>query len=67
MATERDIWTAAQTLVERHGDNAEFHAAKRADELLDDGDMDGRWVWLRILDAVKMLQARRPDDGEAIH
>ncbi len=29
--------------------------------------MDGRRVWLRILDAVKVLQARRPDEGEAVH
>ncbi len=37
------------------------------DAMLAAGDMDGRRLWLRILDAVKVLQARRPDEGEAVH
>ena len=32
---------------------AEIHAAQRVDALLEQGDMDGRRVWLRVLDAVK--------------
>ncbi len=41
--------------------NAPIHAAMRADELLDQGDMDGKVVWLRILAAVKELLAEEPE------
>ncbi len=32
----------------------------RADAMLDKGDLDGKAVWLRILDAVKELQSTAP-------
>ena len=44
-----------------HGEDAPIHAAFCADELLDEGDLDGKAVWLRILSAVKELLAREPD------
>ena len=36
----------------------------RADELLDKGDLDGKMVWLRIIEAIKELRRteRRGDD-----
>ena len=37
------------------------HAAMRADELLDQGDMDGRAAWLRVLEAVTVLLAQEPE------
>ena len=37
----------------------------RADELAEDGDMEGRAVWLRIVKAIEELQSQeRPDDAE---
>lgn len=39
---------------------AGIEAAQRADELLAAGDMDGRRVWLRILEAVKELSDTTP-------
>ena len=33
----------------------------RADALLDKGDMDGRAVWIRIIAAIKVLEAQEPD------
>ncbi len=39
----------------------------KADAMLDKGDLDGRAVWLRILEAVKELQNARPGDGVPIH
>ena len=39
---------------------AEIEAAQRADELLAAGDMVGRGVWLRVLDAVKELSDTTP-------
>ena len=35
-------------------------AAQRADELLEAGDMDGRRVWLRVLDAVRDITSKEP-------
>ena len=55
MTDDIDICRAAKLLVDRHGDDAPIHAAMRADELMDQGDMEGRAVWLRIKEAVEEL------------
>lgn len=39
---------------------AEIEAAQRADELLAAGDMDGRGVWLRVVEAVRELSKAGP-------
>jgi hypothetical protein len=52
MVPDLDIWLAANLLIERHGDDAEFVAAKRADEMLERGDGDEEIVWLRIRRAI---------------
>jgi hypothetical protein len=60
---EIDIWRAARLLVDRHGDEAPIHAAMRADELMADGDMDGRRIWLRIKNAIdELLRLPKRDD-----
>ena len=33
-----------------------MHAAMRADELLAAGDLEGERVWLRVIEAIKVLQ-----------
>ena len=43
------------------GEDAVIEAAKRADALLDQGDMEGRAVWLRVIAAIKELAAKAPD------
>ena len=52
-----DVYRAAQSLIER-SDDAHFHAAMWADEMMEAGDMDGVAVWLQILNAVDELLAR---------
>lgn len=47
--TDRDMWACAHKVVAMHGLDAEIHAAMRADELLEAGDIAGQRVWLRIL------------------
>ena len=48
--------------------SAKMHVAMRADELLEAGDMDGRRVWLRVLEAVLELSSKEPpDDATAVH
>ncbi len=41
------------------------HAAMRADALLDQDDMDGRAVWIRIIASIKDLEAKEPEG--AVH
>jgi len=58
MTSDLDIYRSANALIKQHGDRAELHTAMRADELLEAGDMDGRRVWLRVLEAVRELTSR---------
>ncbi len=45
-------------------EDAPIHAAMRADEMLDAGDLDGLAVWKRILKAVdELLSEKVPDDA----
>ena len=46
MTSDLGIYRAANELIEQHGDEAPIHAAIRADEMLEAGDMDGKAVWL---------------------
>ncbi len=39
----------------------------RADELLEAGDMDGRRVWLGVLEAVRELSSKELPKGTAVH
>ncbi len=39
----------------------------RADEFLDQGNIDGRRVWMRIMQAIEALQRERPRAGEMKH
>lgn len=40
-------------MIDRHGRDAELQAAPRADELLADGDLEGRRVWKAILTRIE--------------
>ncbi len=67
MIPDLDIYRSANVLLKQHGQDAPIHAAMRADELLEAGDLDGVAVWRRILRAVWKLQETAPKSGEAIH
>ncbi len=60
MIDDRDIWRAAELLIDRHGKNATTEAMKRADALAAQGDAAGKVVWLRILEAIEKLQSTVP-------
>ncbi len=66
MISDLDIWRAAQVMVKRYGDGAGTEAAMRADEFLDQGNLDGRRLWMRIMQRIEELQRERPKDGEAV-
>jgi hypothetical protein len=40
-----DIYRSAALLIKRHGEDAVIEAARRADAMLEAGDLDGQWVW----------------------
>ncbi len=65
MTSDLDIYRSANELIEQHGEDAPIHAAMRADELMEAGDMEGEAVWLRILKAInELLSKERPGDAE---
>ena len=66
MITDRDVWQAAKLLVDRHGQDATLHAAQRADELLGNGDIDGRAIWHLIEEACVELLRAEPGPGERV-
>ena len=63
MTLDLDIYRAANLLVKQHGAEATIHAAMNADAMLDQGDLDGERVWLRIREAVDELSSTRLRDG----
>ncbi len=67
MVDEIDIYRAARLLIDQHGEVAATHAAKRADALLEDGDMEGSRVWLSIREAIEELLRTQPRRDEARH
>ncbi len=62
-----DIFRAAALLIKERGDEASIHATTEADAMLECGDMDGRAVWLRIVDAIRDMQQETPRPGEQRH
>ena len=67
MTFDIDIYRAANLLIKQHGEDAPIHAAMRADELMETGDMVGQAVWKRMLKAVDELLSESRPDGEQIH
>jgi len=61
MTTDLDVYRTANLLVTQHGAEAPIHAAMRADGLMTAGDMEGRGVWLRVIEAIKVMLAKEPD------
>ena len=68
MTSDIDIYRTANLIIKQRGaQDAEIEAAQRANELLAAGDMDGRGVWLRIVDAVRALSIARPAPAGTVH
>ena len=67
MTSDLDIYRAAKLLIDQHGDKAPIHAAMRADEMLEAGDMNGKAVWVRIMKAIGELLAKEPPERTRVH
>jgi hypothetical protein len=55
-----DIWTIARALVKQKGDAAPLIAASQARKLLDDGEIEERLIWMRVMAASKALLVKSP-------
>ncbi len=62
-----DIYRSANEFIKQHGEDAPIHAAMRADELLEAGDLDGQATWKRIIQAIEKLQSKERPENEKLH
>ena len=63
-----DVYRAANLLIKQHGDEAAIHAAQQADACLEKCDLDGKVVWLAVIEAIRELQdTTPPNEGTDIH
>ena len=60
-----EIYRTAHLLIKQHGEEASIHAAMKADEMLAQGNLDGKAVWLGVVKAIEELQVTEP--GGAVH
>jgi hypothetical protein len=67
MTTSIDIYISANELVKQHGEDAPIHAAMKADEMLEAGDLDGKTVWVRIMKATEELLLEERPEGVKVH
>ena len=67
MTDDIDIYRAAKLLIDKHGDEADIIAIKRATNMFDDDDVDGHAVWKRITNAIKETERETPRPGEQRH
>jgi hypothetical protein len=68
MTAELDIYRAANILVKEYGaDLAPFIARKRADAMLELGDLDGQRTWKAVLRAVHELTRTDRGPGERLN
>jgi hypothetical protein len=67
VVSDLDIYRTANILVKQHGEDAPIHAAMRADELLEEGDLDGYAVFKRVVEAVGDLLMRDASLGTTVH
>src|SRR5579863_4056743 len=67
MLSDTKIWYAANVLLTRHGAEAALVAARKADELMAKGDLEGRLVLTKIVSAILELRRDEPREDESIH
>jgi len=63
MITDRDIWRTARGLIQEFCDDAHIHAAVNADDSVAEGDIDGHFVWMRVLKAINEIRCTVPVEG----
>jgi hypothetical protein len=66
MITDLDIMRSAWILIDQHGEDVPIWAARKADEMLERGNLDGERLWLRTLEAIGTLQATERPKGTVV-
>jgi hypothetical protein len=61
-----DIWRAANILLKRYRGEALFIASRRADALLDQGDIAGCSAWIGITKAITELE-QKPGASDSLN
>lgn len=61
--SEREVFTAANTLVKAHGDDAALEAGQQADQAIEAGDPDRLAFWKRVVEAVEVLRTEEVPPG----
>ena len=61
MPSDIEIYQCAKLLIDNYGDDASIHASMKADEMLAQGNLDGKAVWMRVIEAIGELQASEPE------
>jgi len=61
MIKDPKLLRAAQVLMDQHGENSMVRAALVADELEDQGDIEGSLAWRRIIEVIDDLTRGRRD------
>jgi hypothetical protein len=67
MISDLDIFRSAQVLIRQHGEDAALEAAKRADAMLANGDLEGQRVWKRVVRAVEEIQRKERHSKDPLH
>jgi hypothetical protein len=63
MSQDANIYRAAKLLISFYGENALINASLEADACLENGDLNGKIRWLRVVDVIKELQDVSPAIG----
>ena len=66
MITDLDVYRSARVLIDQHGEDAPIWAAQRADATLEQGNLDGKRLWLKILQAVEDLLSKERPPGMTV-
>jgi hypothetical protein len=66
MIDDPDIVRAAKLMIDQHGDEASWRAARRADDLEKGGASSGCAIWRQVITAIEELQRGRRE-GEALN
>ncbi len=67
MAPDSELYRAANLLMDEFGHMAPEYAAMCAEGSLESGDVDGREVWLQILEVVEDFMSGSVPEGITIH
>ena len=61
MTTNIDIYRTANLMIQQHGEEAAIQAAMKADEMLAQGNLDGKAVWMQVIEVIEELQMTEPE------